>query len=664
MAGQVDQVLMARHAADRHDEATAVGELLAQCRRYGRAAGGDEDRVERRGLGPASAAVAAAQFDVAVAQALQACTGGVAEVRMALDRVDPGGQQAQHCARIAGASADLEHAVGRADARAFGHQRDDVGLRDRLAGADRQRPIGVGVAPQGGGDELLARHAPHRVEHARVGDAARFELALDHAGAPMGLVEGRGIRIVWVHRGFLCRRASDTGAAPLLQYRSQRHGENLAMTPEFECARDLFLEGNVHFEAGRHAAAEASFQASLALVPGRASTLANLGAARLALGNLEGALNALDQALAVEPADLEAWSHKGVVLAALGRPAEALDCHDGVLERDPRRAANWLQRGLALGALGRHAEALAAHDRALGLEPNAAAAWFRRGQTLQFLERHGEALAAYDRALALDPELGDAWSNRGGILRDANRLDEAAQSYQRALDHGADAELNRYFLAAVTGRDAPRHAPCAYVGPLFNDYAPNFDRHLVETLHYRGHVALVEQLRRIDPARHYSVALDLGCGTGLCGPLVRPVAERLDGVDLSPGMLAQARALGVYDHLFEGDAAEHLRVAEVRYDLVLAADVFIYVGDLDPVFGAVRAAMTAGGMFGFTAEPAGVEEEEFRLLPSLRYAHSERYLRTVAARNGFDTLEVVAAPLREDQRVPVAGLYVYLSLRG
>ena len=394
-------------------------------------------------------------------------------------------------------------------------------------------------------------------------------------------------------------------------------------------------------------------------MPGRASTLANLGAARLALGNLEGALNALEQALAVEPADLEAWSHKGVVLAALGRPAQALECHDGVLARDPRRGANWLQRGLALGALGRHAEALVAHDRAIALEPEAAGAWFRRGQTLQFLERHEDALVAYDRALALDPQLAEAWSNRGGILRDSNRIDEAALSYRQAIEHGADAELNGYFLAAVTGRDVPRHAPVTYVGPLFDDYAPNFERHLVQTLHYRGHTALVEQLIRLEPPRRYPVALDLGCGTGLCGPLLRPLAARLDGVDLSAGMLAQARALGVYDHLFEADAAAHLRATEVRLDLVLAADVFIYIGDLEPLFGAAAGALAAGGIFGFTAEPAA-PDLDFCLLPSLRYAHSERHLRALADRHGFETLQVVAAPLREDQRSAVAGLYVFL----
>ena len=134
-------------------------------------------------------------------------------------------------------------------------------------------------------------------------------------------------------------------------------------------------------------------------------------------------------------------------------------------------------------------------------------------------------------------------------------------------------------------------------------------------------------------------------------------------MDLSAGMLEQARALGVYDHLFAADAVEHLRAAtEMRHDLVLAADVFIYVGDLEPLFGAVRAALVPGGMFCFTAEPAPVEDD-FRLLPSLRYAHSERYLRSLAERHGFDTVEIAAAPLREDQRVPLGGLYVLLRSR-
>ena len=390
----------------------------------------------------------------------------------------------------------------------------------------------------------------------------------------------------------------------------------------FERARALFFEGNALLEAGACREAERRFEAALALVPGRVSILVNLGAARVGGGRHAEALAALDQALEHVPDDLEAWSHRGVALAGLGRHAEALDCHDRVLARAPERAANWL----------------------------------RRGEALQCLERPREALDAYERALTLDPTLAQAWSQRGGILRDAGRLAEAAHAFEQALAHGGDRSLNGYYLAAATGRAAPASAPQPYVEAFFDEYAPTFEHHLVGLLGYRAPQTLVGQLTARAPRRWRS-ALDLGCGTGLCGRLLRPLADRLVGVDLSARMLEQARSRGVYDELVQADIAAHLAATPDRHDLVVATDVFIYVGDLAAAIAGAARALEAGGWLAFTAEAAADDDAAFVLLPSLRYAHGERSLRRLAADHGFAVEQLLRAPLREDQGRPVEGLY-------
>ena len=431
------------------------------------------------------------------------------------------------------------------------------------------------------------------------------------------------------------------------------------MSEPFERAKTLFFKGIGHFEAGRFEAAETAFAASLACVPGRASTLANLGAARTRLGRWEAALDVLDQALALEPTDVDAESHRGIAHAALGRHAEALASHQRVLAIDPGRIANRLRHGQALMALGRHAAALDDFDDLLRRQAHHAEAHFQRGQALQFLERHGEALAAYEQALAFDPTLGAAWSQRGGLLRDQNRLDEAAVSFEQAIANGADPELNGYFLAAVTGRGGPAVSPLAYVGPFFDEYADAFEGHLLGGLHYEAHTTLVHGLHGLD-IRHFRAALDLGCGTGLCGPLVAPTVDLLDGVDLSRNMLEKARRLGVSRHLVHAEIAEHLRRTDERYDLVLSTDVFIYIGDLEAVFQGLRRVVDPNGIVGFSVEVTD-DDRTFRLLPSLRYAHSERYLRDLATRHGFTPCQFLRRPLREDQRRPVPGLFVYLQ---
>lgn len=397
----------------------------------------------------------------------------------------------------------------------------------------------------------------------------------------------------------------------------------------FAHARTRFIEGLAALEAGRFEDAEISFLASLAHVPGRTSTLINLAATRLALGQPEGAIEAAAQVLAAEPGNADAWLHQAT----------------------------------ALGALGRHAEALAGWDAALKAGGPAGPLWLRHGQTLQALDRPLPALASYDRAVEADPTLVQAWTNRGNILREMHRLGEAAEAFRQALAHGGDADLHGYYLASLGAHAVPSTAPAAYVGPLFDDYAAQFDAHLVGTLHYSAHLTLTEPLSTLGRVP-YASALDLGCGTGLCGPRVKRIARRLDGVDLSAGMLARAEALGVYDTLAQADIVAHLAATPAQHDLVLAADLFIYIGDLAPVFEGVRRVVAPRGVFCFSAELADNNKQDFQLLSSLRYAHSERYLHALAARHGFEVLRADQAPIREEQRMSIPGIFMYLTPLG
>lgn len=431
------------------------------------------------------------------------------------------------------------------------------------------------------------------------------------------------------------------------------------MTTTFERAKQFFLQGLQDFAAGQLQEAERAFEASLALLPGRASTLVNLGATKLALSKPLEAISALDQALASTPGDVDAWCHRCEALARLTRYDEALASCDKALAIDTASLPAWQARARLLTQLRRYEDALAALERLTALLPTRSEHWLHRGQLLQKLDRHDEALASYDKALALDRGLAQAWSLRGGILKDRGRLDEAAECFRNALAHGGDAQLNNYFLASLVGRDAPASAPAHYVQALFDDYADTFDAHLLDVLHYEAPRFLIENLHWVGPAR-FDAALDLGCGTGLCGPLVKPMVGRLDGVDLAQRMLDKARALGVYDQLVQGDLADYLRHTAQTYDLVLSADVFIYVGELEPVFAGVGRALKAGGVFCFSVERAD-NGEGYVLNAHQRYAHSERYVRDLAQRHGFQIVKMLQHPIREDQRAPIPGTYFYLS---
>ena len=433
----------------------------------------------------------------------------------------------------------------------------------------------------------------------------------------------------------------------------------IPLQDDFEQARAHFVEGVAHFEAQRLVEAERSFVASLQRLPGRASTRINLAATRLLLGRVTEALAELEAVLAAEPQHLDAWCHRAAALAELGRDAESLDCADRALSLDPDSGSAVFRRGHALERLRRFDEAQAAFERAVALQPQDAAAWHRLG-LLQYRQgKLAEALASQDRVLALAPAHAAACSQRGSLLQALGREAEAATAFERAIEHGADPELHRFFLAGLGREPGPASAPRGYVQALFDDYADSFDKHLVEVLGYEAHRRLVAPLVGLQ-AQAFDSALDLGCGTGLCGPLLRPIVRRLEGLDLSQPMLDRAAARGVYDHLVCADLVQHLQQTPQRHDLVVAADVFIYVGDLEPVFAGVLRVLQPGGVFCFTVEPAD-DEHPVTLHAQLRYAHSLPYLQGLAQRHGLRLLRADTQPLRQQRAQVTPGLYVYLG---
>jgi predicted TPR repeat methyltransferase len=310
---------------------------------------------------------------------------------------------------------------------------------------------------------------------------------------------------------------------------------------------------------------------------------------------------------------------------------------------------------MALNQLRRPVEAGPCFERVVQLAPARAEAWFHLAQTWQLVNQPERAVQAYDGCLALRPQHAASWSQRGTALRDLGRHDEAAASFERALALGDDSGLNAWYLAALRGGSAPASAPRGYVQQLFDDYADEFDHHLVDQLGYCAPEVLQRLLVGLgrEPFEH---GLDLGCGTGLCGPLLRPLAQRLTGVDLSQPMLDAARRRGSYDALLQADLVDHLAGTDDRHDLVVAADVFIYVGDLTPVFSGVRRVLQPGGVFAFSVEPAPAGPA-WVLQPSLRYAHGDAALRALAAANGLQVQRVERGALRVDEVYTVQGEY-------
>jgi predicted TPR repeat methyltransferase len=235
-------------------------------------------------------------------------------------------------------------------------------------------------------------------------------------------------------------------------------------------------------------------------------------------------------------------------------------------------------------------------------------------------------------------------------------LDQAAQAWAMALKLEPADRLGAALKLQLIGR-APAAAtpPSAFLETLFDHYADSFEDSLVKKLGYGLPDFLSHAIRQAKPGR-FQRALDLGCGTGLMGERLRPFIDRLEGYDISAGMLRKAKAKGIYDLLAKADLQHFSRIGD-RADLVVAADVFIYVGALERIVATVATMLAEDGIFAFSLETlAG--GGDFALLPSRRYAHSEAYARRVLCTNGLAILSLQSIVVRHDRRDPVEGLAI------
>jgi predicted TPR repeat methyltransferase len=283
-----------------------------------------------------------------------------------------------------------------------------------------------------------------------------------------------------------------------------------------------------------------------------------------------------------------------------------------------------------------------------------------------FDERDFEAAADLARqVLELAPDFAAAHAMLGRSLAELGAGEEAVDALRQALALEPEDALGvRLDLARLGALPLDEAMTEAYVRALFDDYAPKFDRHLTRSLAYRGPDLIADALRRACSKRlrdfRFGLALDLGCGTGLMAQALEGLCSALEGVDLSPGMLEKAQRTKLYDALHEGELVAFLSGrAAAEADLVVAADVFVYMAALDAVFGEAHRVLKREGLFAFTVQAH--EGAGFMLGKDARYAHSETYLRDLAETVGFTVVIFERVSTREDRGVPVPGFLCVLQ---
>ena len=317
---------------------------------------------------------------------------------------------------------------------------------------------------------------------------------------------------------------------------------------------------------------------------------------------------------------------------------------------------------IVLRAQGKLTEAVASYHRAIALKPDYGDAHNNLGNVWKALGEPDKARACFERALACKPGNADTYYNLGILCGDDGDTAAAARYFQKCLECDPQDGRGVHVLLAHLGKaGAPPHTSPAHILNLYDVRSRFWDNE--DT--YFGARLVANALREHAGPEKLDI-LDIGCGTGLAGALVRPLAKRLDGVDLSPAMLEKARAKSVYDGLDQADALSVISQRASSYDAILAAAVLIHFGDLTPIFQAARTCLRSHGLFVFTLfSLAGAEDfavsANYRLAQSGCFAHSDGHVRQLAKNCGLavDALRDVVHEHDPDGN-PIPGLLAVL----
>ena len=386
-----------------------------------------------------------------------------------------------------------------------------------------------------------------------------------------------------------------------------------------------FFLGTIAYEAQQYSNAVLYFQTALNLRPHHVATLSNLGAVYLKLGQKLQAIQLFETALSLEPENLFALTNLAATLVTEGQ----IDA------------------------------AIKQYYQLLTAIPNDFTAHYNLGSLFMQQQKWESAYYHLQAAVTIDPNSFAALSNLGNTLLKCQQRDAAIACYQQALTLQPNNASIAYILQALTGQGNPTAAPTGYVMELFDHYACYFETEVLDKLQYRVPQLLYQHVKEFLLEAIECDILDLGCGTGLCGQYLKSHANSLIGIDLSANMLSKASEKQCYTQLMQADMVVGMQQLSSLFDLIIAADAIVYLGDLKPLFSQAKALLKAEGILAFSIETSS-GKAPYQLQPSGRFAHSSHYIWTLAQEIGLLPLVNQTVELRHQAGKPVVGAIVVL----
>jgi predicted TPR repeat methyltransferase len=418
----------------------------------------------------------------------------------------------------------------------------------------------------------------------------------------------------------------------------------------------LQLAMQMHREK-RLTGAEKCYRSLLEIEPNNTNALHYLGILLHQTGRNEDAILMIQQSLDQDP-DIGPWyNNLGNILLATGRYEAAGIAYNKCSELDTSNLEVLNNLGVLYTRLNQPEKAMAFLERAVEGDSKFISAHANLANVLSRLDRMEEAFSHMADAVALGPQDPVMRSYLVMLYCHAGRVEDGKKEcLQWLLDMPGDPRA-QHTLAALGGASVPDRASDAYVEREFDSFAVSFDAKLA-SLEYKAPQLVGQTVSRLLPvAKPTNDVLDIGCGTGLCGPYLKPYSKALTGIDLSTKMLELAKARNLYGNLFKAELVHYLTLCDDQFDLAVSADTLCYFGHLDDAFIGVRRVLRPGGFWVFTVE-AHAHADNFQLQLHGRYSHARTYLEKALLSAGFQNLGFESVVLRFENTKPVNGWLV------
>ncbi len=386
-----------------------------------------------------------------------------------------------------------------------------------------------------------------------------------------------------------------------------------------------------------------------------------LGLCYYQLEDFENSIRSIDRAIELNPNELDFYIDLAKNYCALKQYKKAESIYKKAVLIDPNNSNTYFQIGICFKKNKDYKNALFYLKKAIKINNKSYIYHYNIADTYNNLNKQELCIFHLQKAIRICPDFYDAIYAMAKCYRKMKNEKKMLEYLHRTLAKLPEHAGANHLLASVNKETSSKYSS-EYAEDLFDRYADHFEDHLLSSLKYQVPSIIKEKLKSLNPSKNSKI-LDLGCGTGLIGKTIVDIFPNLVGVDISANMIEETRKKEIYTTLHINDIHDFLLKNVQEFDLIIAADVFIYIGDLETVFSSVRKCLNANGYFIFTIELfTEINKENYQLAKSGRFSHSMKYIESLCKDIGFEVIDKEEIILRQENKIGQKGAIFTLRI--